>query len=198
MLIKYYKYFHCVISRLWHGKIKKQIQRLCTEDKKLARLLNLLLSEWLVEVRDAIIYHCPQAAGHGIDSTKFPRTENSCGTLGIRRHEVEPSNLTDGCPAICNKPGHVHTATWDGRSARRICRQITLFWRPGTTALRSVDINIDDWTGLSIPSGMARTRVRFAAFVIREIAEFMKSPTGGREEYRNGLLPLFFRGFPRL
>lgn len=22
--------------------------------------------------------------------------------------QVEPSNLTDGCPAICNKPGHVH------------------------------------------------------------------------------------------
>lgn len=39
----------------WHGKIKRKIQRLCTESKKLARLLNLLLSEWLVEVRDAII-----------------------------------------------------------------------------------------------------------------------------------------------
>lgn len=39
------------------------------------------------------------------------------------------------------------TATWDGGSARRTYRQITLFWRPGTTALGPVDINIDDWTG---------------------------------------------------
>lgn len=132
-----------------------------TKSKKLARLLNLFLLVWLVEVRDAIIYHCPRA---GIDSTKFPRPENSCGTLGIRRHEVEPSNLTDGCLAICNKPGHVHTATWDGGSARRTCRQITLFWRP---ALELVDINIDDWTGY--PFLLVRhICVCFAAFVKRE------------------------------
>lgn len=102
--------------------------------RKLARLTNLTLfvRRTCREVRSAIIYRCPQAAAHKIDPTKFPRSGNSCGTLGIRRPEVEPSNLTDGCPAICNKQGHVHPATWNDGSTRRICRQITLFWRLGT------------------------------------------------------------------
>jgi len=157
------------------------------EDKKLAWLLNLLFSQgWLVEVRNAIIYHRPWAAGYEIDPTKFLRSENSCGTLGIRRHEVEPSNLTDGCPAICNEPGHVHTTTWDGGSARRICRQITLFWRPGTAALRPVDINIDDWT--DYPFLLSTYTRPFC-----HVCEKLRSSWNYQAEYRNSFF--YFRAF---
>lgn len=123
----------------------------------------------------------PERRGHGIDPMKFPRSENSCGTLGIRRHEVEPSNLTDGCLAICNKPDHVHS------DVRRRIRTSDLQTNYFVLTARNHSPRTSrhqyrrlDW--LSIPLGTARTRIRFAASVRRETAEFMKSP-----EYRNSL-----------
>lgn len=71
--------------------------------------------ERVVRVRNAIIYrHLGRAAttataamARQIDPRNFRDSATAAAPREFGDLEVEPSKLTDGCPAICSEPGHV-------------------------------------------------------------------------------------------